>query len=69
MWKRTRSQRIILWITFTAFPSGENRIVGGSDDVIENIPWQISLQFNNQHACGGSILNENTILTAAHCVE
>jgi trypsin len=47
----------------------DNRIVGGHDDVIENVPWQISLQRNGAHHCGGSILNQNTILTAAHCVE
>jgi secreted trypsin-like serine protease len=56
---------------FSAYPTFDNngRIVGGSDDVIENIPWQISLQWNQQHICGGSILNVNTILSAAHCVE
>jgi trypsin len=47
----------------------DNRIVGGSDDVIENVPFQISLHRTGSHHCGGSILNQNTILSAAHCVE
>jgi trypsin len=57
--------------SITALPQYEqdNRIVGGSDDVIENVPFQISLHRTGSHHCGGSILNQNTILTAAHCVE
>ncbi|KAM8717517.1 hypothetical protein ACLKA7_004244 [Drosophila subpalustris] len=48
--------------------STESRIVGGSDERIENAPWQISLQFKERHICGGSIYSEDIIITAAHCV-
>ena len=43
------------------------RIVGGVDSRIEDFPYIISLRFNGRHTCGGSILNENTVLSAAHC--
>lgn len=43
------------------------RIVGGSDSTIESHPYIIALQFRGRHSCGGSIINENTILSAAHC--
>ncbi|XP_057369715.1 trypsin-1-like [Daphnia carinata] len=51
----------------------DNKIVGGTEVVPNSLPFQISLQrryFSGfSHSCGGSILNENTILNAAHCVE
>jgi len=46
----------------------DSRIVGGTNEEIENAPWQISLQLNGKHKCGGSIYSETIIITAAHCV-
>jgi secreted trypsin-like serine protease len=44
-------------------------IVGGTATTIAANPWQVSLQSSSgSHFCGGSILNENWILTAQHCV-
>ena len=31
------------------------------------IPWQVSVQFEGTHICGGTILDTYTILSAAHC--
>ena len=35
---------------------------------IDEFPWQISLRALGVHTCGGSIINENQVITAAHCV-
>ncbi|XP_011701838.1 PREDICTED: trypsin-3-like [Wasmannia auropunctata] len=43
-------------------------IVGGKDAPIGKYPYQISLRYYGSHRCGGSILDDRTILTAAHCV-
>merc|ERR1712032_1629077 len=45
------------------------KIVGGSTTTIEAHPWQISLRENGHHICGGTLIAENWVMTAAHCVE
>uniref|UniRef100_A0A023G588 Putative trypsin n=1 Tax=Amblyomma triste TaxID=251400 RepID=A0A023G588_AMBTT len=45
------------------------RIVGGSDAGPLEFPWQVSVQVFSSHQCGGVILDEYWILTAAHCMK
>ncbi|XP_068083814.1 trypsin-like [Anabrus simplex] len=45
-----------------------NRIVNGTDARPGQFPFMVSLRQGEQHICGGSIINEFWILTAAHCV-
>lgn len=44
-----------------------NRIIGGAECVPNSQPWQVSLHYFDQHACGGVLIDENWVLTAAHC--
>lgn len=48
-------------------PMLDGRIVGGKDTTIEENPWQVSMVYFGSHRCGGSIIGQSTILTAAHC--
>ncbi|XP_040264363.1 trypsin-like [Bufo bufo] len=44
-----------------------DRIIGGFVCPRNSKPWQVSLQYFDQHACGGVLIDENWVLTAAHC--
>ncbi|MBN3273183.1 TMPS9 protease, partial [Polyodon spathula] len=45
----------------------QSRIVNGVVACPNSWPWQVSLQYKGQHYCGGSLLNQNWVLTAGHC--
>lgn len=43
------------------------RIVGGNSASFGSWPWQVALYREGEFQCGGVIINENWLLTAAHC--
>ncbi|KAI5097281.1 serine protease 60.2 precursor, partial [Silurus meridionalis] len=53
---------------FCGKPSSNNRIVGGVDALNTSWPWQVSFQENNNHFCGGTLITQNWVLSAAHCL-
>jgi len=65
--------------TASARPTGDDAydpsIIGGTNAVISDAPWQVALVYNGApndyqgQFCGGSILSSWEILTAAHCVD
>ena len=60
--------RILLLIIFAIFTislNAQNRIVGGQDASINDYPWQVALSMG----CGGSIISDEWVLTASHCVD
>ncbi len=46
------------------------RIINGTQAKLDNPTWKfiVSLQYDNQHACGGSLIAKDWVVTAAHCV-
>lgn len=52
-----------------AVPSDQSiQVVGGVPAAPDDFPYAASIQFNNGGLiCGGSLLNGNTVLTAASC--
>lgn len=48
-------------------PSVLSRIVGGEEANAHSWPWMVSLQGDGDHFCGGSLINNQWVVTAAHC--
>ena len=46
------------------------RIVNGTKAALRQFPYQVSLResYSNAHFCGGSLIDERYVLTAAHCM-
>merc|ERR1712106_144020 len=65
--RATTCAKVPSWMK-SAF-SSTDRIVGGAN-AGSTIPWQVSLRNSasgDDHFCGGTILDANTVLSAAHC--
>jgi len=43
-------------------------IIGGEAAIKNSWPMIVSLQYNDQHICGGTILSDSFVLTSATCL-
>ncbi|XP_037546923.1 serine protease 27 [Nematolebias whitei] len=48
-------------------PLKEDRIVGGVNAMDGSWPWQVDIQKSGSHICGGSLITDTWVLSAAHC--
>lgn len=48
---------------------GKGRILYGNETNMNEYPWQISMWIGKSHFCGGTLIAEEWVVTAAHCVD
>ncbi|XP_075784868.1 serine protease 27-like isoform X1 [Pelodiscus sinensis] len=68
------SQLALLLLLFPAHGAVESqdqpvfsRIIGGQDVQEGKWPWQVSVQEDDKHVCGGSLIAAQWVVSAAHC--
>lgn len=44
-----------------------SRIIGGDDAQFGEFPWQVLIKIGGRQ-CGGTLVNRQHVVTAAHCV-
>jgi len=48
-------------------PDTSTNIVGGKNAIPYSWPWQVSIRLGSSHNCGGTLITNQWVLTAAHC--
>jgi secreted trypsin-like serine protease len=54
--------------TASAEANSKWRVINGQTTLQHEFPSIVSLRVNGNHICGGTLLNANSVLTAAHCI-
>lgn len=65
--------RLLYSLIITLFifsTNASDRVIGGTKTTNKEHPWQLSLQTRyGGHLCGASLIREDLVITAAHCVD
>ncbi|XP_035381996.1 trypsin-2-like [Electrophorus electricus] len=59
---------VLLLLVGAVFALDDDKIVGGHECTPNSQPWQVSLNVG-YHFCGGSLINAEWVVSAAHCYQ
>ncbi|BET01568.1 protease [Nesidiocoris tenuis] len=49
-------------------PQARRRVISGSDAYLGEFPWVVAIGLDQMFFCGGALLTDSLVLTAAHCL-
>merc|ERR1739838_161768 len=68
LWSSRRVQRVFTTFVVWRTPAW-TKIVGGHEAAENEWPWQVALFIDDAWFCGGSIISDEYVMTAAHCAD
>ncbi|CAF0905800.1 unnamed protein product [Didymodactylos carnosus] len=66
--KETTAERSSVTCGCSENPAILSKIVGGEESIPNSFGWVVSIRMYSSHVCGGSIISDFWIITAAHCI-
>ncbi|XP_066527308.1 trypsin-3 [Hoplias malabaricus] len=64
---KKRFEHVLLLLISIFQGSVQQRIIGGQEVEPYSIKYQASIQYNNNHYCGGTLISPQWVVSAAHC--